>query len=199
MNRELLKRVITECSDEGSRSNITPKLYGAIAEYLEMPEPEPVAWMWEDGLEVYFENSGDPDHNWVPLYTTQPDQSAQISELIAQRTLQESIIKSAYTACRELEERLADQSAQIAALKHELQQADEDYVSVQEAYLQCQKDLYDETEKLAALQAKREPLSDDEIRDCAESENLPYFENKEEFDAFARAIEKAHGIGTNHD
>lgn len=41
---------------------------------------------------------------------------------------------------------------------------------------------------------EKKPLSDDEIRDCAESENLPYFENKEEFDSFARAIEKAHGI-----
>lgn len=51
--------------------------------------------------------------------------------------------------------------------------------------------------QLAALQANREPLSDDEIRDCAESENLPYFENKEEFDAFTRAIEAAHGIGVN--
>ena len=54
---------------------------------------------------------------------------------------------------------------------------------------------FDQLQPLYTAPPKRQPLDDDEIRDCAESENLFYFENKEEFDAFARAIEAAHGIG----
>lgn len=82
---------------------------------LAKPEPDPVAWMTIDRDEhkrcqIVRLNQAvldEYDLNQYPLYTTSPDQSAQISELITQRTLQESIIKSVYTACRELEEQLA--------------------------------------------------------------------------------------------
>ena len=34
---------------------------------------EPVAWMWtnKEG-HIFFENRGNPDHNWIPLYTSPP-------------------------------------------------------------------------------------------------------------------------------
>lgn len=162
MSRELLKRVIAECGDKRSRSNITTSLYSAIIEYLEQPEPEPVAWMVKNhpandtfvnftpNFNNHFEKLG---CKVTPLYTTPPDQSARIANL-------ESELR-----------RICDIHTEEMSKYHDLEQ------------------------QFAALQTKREPLSDDEIRDCAESENLPYFENKEEFEAFARAIEAAHGIG----
>lgn len=93
MSRELLKRVIAECGDDRSGSNITPKLYGAIAEYLEMPEPEPVAWralnFAEHGGVYAYRDHDEPfvgvsgSNVGEPLYTTPPDQSARIVELKA--------------------------------------------------------------------------------------------------------------------
>jgi len=88
MSRELLKLVIAECSDEGSRSNITTALYCKIAEYLEMPEPEPVAycyaWIDEDGDEVNRLGFTVPSEGFdaIPLYTSTPDQSARIAEYL---------------------------------------------------------------------------------------------------------------------
>ena len=34
----------------------------------------PIVWMYkkESTGEVFFENSGDIDHGWIPLYTSQP-------------------------------------------------------------------------------------------------------------------------------
>lgn len=176
MSRELLKRVIAECSDEGSRSNITTDLYCAITEYLEMPEPEPVAW-------ALFSKELMPTGAAYAIRRVE----IQLAQIESDLDIQDAKIRPLYTTP-------TDQSAQIAALKHELQQADEDYVAVEEAYLQCQKDLYDETEKLAALQAKREPLSDEEIQDI--HNELP---SRSTYYEFARAIEAAHGIGEKHE
>lgn len=83
MSRELLKRVIAECSDEGSHSNISTDLYCAIAEYLEMPEPEPVAYEYTSTCGNRFVKHTPPQYarNIRPLYTTPPDQSARIAEL----------------------------------------------------------------------------------------------------------------------
>lgn len=77
MNKELLKRVITECSDERSRSNITTDLYCEITEYLEMPDPEPVAWKDATYGNLHHVNYGDS----MPLYAEPVDQSARIAEL----------------------------------------------------------------------------------------------------------------------
>ena len=84
MSKGLLKRVIAECSDEGSRSNITTALYCEIAEYLEMPEPaEPVAYEYTSTCGNRFVKHTPPQYarNIRPLYTTPPDQSARIAEL----------------------------------------------------------------------------------------------------------------------
>lgn len=129
MSRELLKRVIAECSDEGSRSNVSTDLYCAITEYLEMPEPEPVAWMWEDGLEVYFENSGDPDHNWVPLYTTPPDQSAQISELELALARANADIESVEDRLIVKNQRLYEYNEKLAALQAKREPLSDDEIS----------------------------------------------------------------------
>jgi len=98
MSRELLKLVIAECSDEGIRSNITTKLYGAITEYLEMPEPEPVASIngWYGGYPTVCSINGAVLPVGMALYphaparlplqtphTTQIDQSARIAEFEA--------------------------------------------------------------------------------------------------------------------
>lgn len=86
MSRELLKRVIEECGDGESRSNITTDLYCEITEYLEMPEPEPVAycfaWVDEDGDEVNRLGFTVPSEGFdaIPLHTTPPDQSTRIAE-----------------------------------------------------------------------------------------------------------------------
>ena len=96
MSRELLKLVIAECSDEGSRSNITTALYCEIAEYLEMPEPGPVASIngWYGGYPTVCSINGAVLPVGMALYphaparlplqpphTTQIDQSARIAEL----------------------------------------------------------------------------------------------------------------------
>jgi hypothetical protein len=74
-------------NDEGADPEATVyRLFMEIDRFLgeSAQEPEPVAWMWEDGMEVFFENSGDPDHNWTPLYTTPPDAAKRIVELEGQ-------------------------------------------------------------------------------------------------------------------
>ena len=91
MSRELLKRVIAECGDEGSRSNITTGLYSAIIEYLEQPEPEPVVWINNDDLDFLKQSRSyktallfsSQVGVQIPLYTAPPDQSARIAELEA--------------------------------------------------------------------------------------------------------------------
>ena len=117
MSRELLKRALEALTDAREVIGFDEYVVADIETYLAQPEPEPVAWMWTDGLEVYFENSGDPDHNWVPLYTTPPDQSARIAELETDWRMKVSKII-------QLEQQLAALQAQrdelLAALKHML-------------------------------------------------------------------------------
>ncbi len=79
--RELLRKAASFLHDTYDGVSYMESLLQEIDEVLEEPEAEPVAWMWKgnDGL-VYFENSGDPDHNWTPLYTHTPRQSVQFSD-----------------------------------------------------------------------------------------------------------------------
>lgn len=68
---EKLKQYIP--NGDGYNSEFAKDLAEAV-EYLSQDEQEPVAWMWIEqstGL-VYFENSGDIDHNWIPLYAHPP-------------------------------------------------------------------------------------------------------------------------------
>ena len=57
-------------------------------EELSKSQSEPVVWMWTQQSTgfVYFENSGDPDHNWIPLYAhppkRQPLSDAEINQII---------------------------------------------------------------------------------------------------------------------
>lgn len=116
MSRELLKRaavVLREVwdNDDCYCAPSVIELQKQIVAYLAKPDPEPVAFRWfgDEGFTFsLFQSEESPGD---PLYTTPPDQSAQIAELIAQRTMQEEIIKSAYARCGELEQQLADLQA----------------------------------------------------------------------------------------
>lgn len=95
MSRELLKLVLEEFGDGKSRSNISTDLYCEIEEYLEMPEPGPVASIngWYGGYPTVCSINGavlpvgmalyPPAPARLPLqppHTTQIDQSARIAE-----------------------------------------------------------------------------------------------------------------------
>ena len=96
MSRELLKRAVRFMSVVGCSNDDICELCDEIETFLAQTEPEPVGWLYDyksiGGMRKneFTENKHVIEQSYVsnvrPLYTTQPDQSAQISELIAQRT-----------------------------------------------------------------------------------------------------------------
>ena len=119
MSRELLKRVIAECSDEGSHSNISTDLYCAIAEYLEMPEPEPVAYEYTSTCGNRFVKHTPPQYarNIRPLYTTPPDQSARIAELELALARANADIESVENRLIVKNQRLYEYNEKLAAMQ----------------------------------------------------------------------------------
>ena len=125
MSKELLKRaleVIDQAEIYAENEDKAFALCQAIEAKLSKPEPEPVAW-----IEVGHPMDGPYDCHYMAIlpkgkhhvYTTPPDQSAQIAELIAQRTMHEQIIKTAYDRCSELEQQLAELQAKRKPLTDE--------------------------------------------------------------------------------
>ena len=60
----LLKQVVATFDTKTPEECI---LIGQIEEELSRPV-EPVAWMYTDSDGTYFQNTGDTDHGWVPLF-----------------------------------------------------------------------------------------------------------------------------------
>jgi len=203
MSRELLKRALDEL-------DIDRDTYGTLCKeietYLAQPEPKPTdkakTGIYQKFVVVRVDGKDEPGgkHHDCEYFVMDLDHDKHAPAAMAayaQSCKDEYPVLSSEILARFPSP--PDQSARIAELERALMVANADIESLEDRLIFKNQRIYEYNEKLAALQAKREPLSDDEIRDCAESENLPYFENKEEFDAFARAIEAAHGIGVNHE
>lgn len=72
MSRELLKRVLNALADKDVPSTISNAiLIKDIKEELAKPEPEPVAWMYEQNGEHWFQmyTPIEDVENYIPLYT----------------------------------------------------------------------------------------------------------------------------------
>lgn len=97
MNREPLKKLLKRALEVIDRSEVYAEnednafaLCKEIETYLTQPEPEPVAWMNKDGW-IGLYKQGDAN---IPLYTSQPDQSARVAEL--ERQLREETESHTY-------------------------------------------------------------------------------------------------------
>lgn len=179
MRRELLKRIRQEMM-------LPADIEEQIDDYLAQPDPEPVAWMIEnhptestfanfkDNFNSHFEHIG---CKVTPLYTTPPDQSARVDELVSNETLTREVEK--------LTAELAVKDARVAELEQQLSEAGK-------VLSEFVHKLGEAKQQLAALQANREPLSDEDIIGITE-----LFTDDRNFDYyiyFAREIEAAHGI-----
>lgn len=72
--RELLERSLLNYE-------LPPALIAEIETELSRPV-EPVAWMYTDSTGTVFENSGDTDHGWIPLFTHPPAKPVLLSDTL---------------------------------------------------------------------------------------------------------------------
>jgi len=73
--RELLEKCRRLVLNSNSTNEFTKddrsELIKEIEAELSRPV-EPVVWMYKDSTGVVFENSGDPDHGWIPIFAHPP-------------------------------------------------------------------------------------------------------------------------------
>lgn len=122
MSRELLKRVLAECADDNSIWRISSELYCAILEYIETPEPEPVAWMSKTFPTTFAisEDIAQPARFFTPLYAEPVDQLAQIAAL--KHELQQAdedyvAVEEAYLQCQK---DLYDETEKLSTIQSKL-------------------------------------------------------------------------------
>jgi CRISPR/Cas system-associated endoribonuclease Cas2 len=125
---DALEWAFNQCEMYSGELVLMARLEHLRAQAASTPEPEPVAWRaligkpTPEGYDQWRYSSFTPHESrqeWVPLYTTQPDQSARIAELEEQNKTLRNAQKSCYECDGPTMERVRELEAQVATLLNE--------------------------------------------------------------------------------